>query len=227
MGWSDNFESLRVTAYLRTGIICDRWLPLDAILLYQASRDQCSEQMATLPGGETEKKNVTMPLAVIHPGESDWYYACSWAQPQPWWIAEGRDYWNKRLDQQFAYLVDFGGRRGKVMTAKGRYRSYHMPVFYRTALEITWYCVGDKERIECLLSTVTHIGKKRAQGWGAVARWKVTLYPEDYSIWRGKQLTRGVPIQDAKEEKILRLMHYGLRPSYYRSQNQMPLAMPE
>jgi len=226
MAWSDSFESLQVTAHLRTGIVCDRWLPLDAILLYQASRDRCGEQLATLPGGEPEKEDVTMPLAIIHPDEADWYYACSWAQPQPWWAIEGRDYWNKRIDQQFAYLVDFGDRRGKVMTAKGRYKSYHMPVFYRAALEVTWYCIGDREQVTYLLSTVTHIGKKRAQGWGSVARWEVVPCLEDHSVWRNGRLARGVPVRDTGG-KMFRLMHYGIRPSYYRPRNQMPLAMPE
>jgi len=227
MTWSDSFEPLRVTAYLRAGIVSDRWLPLDAILLYQASRMQYGVQVATLPGGEAEKADVRMPLAIVHPSEPHWYYACSWAQPQPWWVAEGKDYWNKRFDAGFAYLVDFGGRRGKVIIEQGRYKAYHMPIFYYAALKVEWYCVGDRAGIKALLSTVRHIGKKRSQGWGAISRWGVEPWNEDWSVWRDGKLARGVPMQDVLGvKKSFRPMLYGVRPSYYRRQNQMPLAMP-
>jgi CRISPR type IV-associated protein Csf3 len=225
MAFRESFVPLKITAHLRTGVISDRWLPLDAILLYQASRQRFGVQCRTLAGGESESKDVSMPLAIVHSGKHDWYYACSWAQPQPWWVEEGHDYWNKRFDQNFAYLVNFGGKRGKVIIEKGRYKAYHTPVFYYVALQIEWYCVGDGAEIERLLSTVTHIGKKRSQGWGRVSQWEIEPCSEDWSVRRDGQLTRGVPMQDAGG-KPFRLQHYGVRPSYYRRTNQMPLAMP-
>lgn len=228
MTWSDSFQPLRVTAHLRAGVVADRWLPLDAILLYQASRMRHGAQVATVPGGEPEKSDVRMPLTVVHPGEPYWYYACSWAQPQPWWVAEGKDYWNKRFDEGFAYLVDFQGRRGKVIIEQGRYKAYHMPVFYYAAARVEWYCIGDRAGIQALLSTVRQIGKKRSQGWGAVAGWEIEPAAEDWSVWKDGALTRGVPACDVIEKGgEFRFMLYGVRPSYYRPQNQMPLAMPE
>lgn len=223
MSWR---EPLKVTAHLRAGVVCDRWLPLDAILLYQVCREQLGTQMATLPGGEAKGEDVPMPLAVIHSGEMYWYYACSWAQPQPWWLAEGKDYWNKRFDDKFAHLVDFCGRRGKVLIEQGRYKSYHMPVFYRVASKVDWYCVGDGGEIARLLSTVTHLGKKRSQGWGRVIRWEVQSWPHDWSVWRDGKLTRGVPANDVAGKGTFDFLHHGLRPSYYRPQNQMLIAMP-
>ena len=35
---SSNFEPLRIRAHLRTGVVSDRWLPLDGLLFYQANR---------------------------------------------------------------------------------------------------------------------------------------------------------------------------------------------
>jgi len=77
------YEALRVVATLRTGVVADRWLPLDGVLLYQAAREQLGGQAVTVPGGSQAPGGVTVPLKVIHPGEDHWYYACSWAQPQP------------------------------------------------------------------------------------------------------------------------------------------------
>jgi len=227
MTWRDSFEPLRITAHLRTPVVADRWLPLDSILLYQVSRDRLGVQYATAPGGDPGAEALSMPLLKIHHGEDDWYYACSWAQPQPWWLAEGKDHWNKRFDSKFADLVDFGNRRGKVIIEQGRYKAYHMPIFYRVALQVEWYCVGDRQEIQYLLSTVTNLGKKRSQGWGRAIRWDIEPWGHDWSVWRDGKLTRGVPVRDVEGKGVFDLLFYGLRPAYYRPQNQTLLAMPD
>jgi len=219
-----DYSNLRVTATLQTGIVCDRWLPLDGILLYQACRDKFGPQIVTTPGGIAPPE-VELPLKVIHPSEPYWYYACSWAQPQPWWVAEGQDHWNKRFDSGLANLVDFGKRRGKVLIEQGQYKAYHMPVFYYAADRIEWHCVGDGSRIEELLSTMTHIGKKGSQGWGRVSKWSVESWVGDWSVRRDGKLTRGVPACDM--DGPANFVHYGLRPSYYRKENQILVVMPD
>jgi len=232
MAYRDRYdlEPLCITAYLCTGIVCDQWLPLDGILLYQTCRDTLGPQIVTVPGGQDVQGVGTLPLGIVHPGRRNWYYQCSWAQPQPWWAGEGQDHWNKRFDQGFAYLVDFQGRRGKVIIEQGQYKAYHMPVFYYAAQQVEWYCIGDKAEIEYLLSTVTHIGKKGSQGWGRVSRWQIKPWGEDWSVWRDEKLTRGIPAEDwqiVKSGEPFNLMHYGIRPSYYRHTNQMPLVKPD
>lgn len=228
MALSKTFEPLRVVAYLRTPIVSDQWLPLDGILLYQATRWKLGPQVTTLPGGEDSPDNVTMPLLKVHNGTPNWYFACSWAQPQPWWVAEGQDHWNKRFDSGFSDLVNFEGKRGKVIIEQGQYKAYHMPVFYRVAERVEWYCIGDKERIEALLSTCTHCGKKAVQGWGRVNKWVVKPVKEDWSVWKDGQLTRGVPADDmiGKWDKAFNIGNYGIRPAYYRKRNQMMLVLP-
>lgn len=217
-------DYLRITVSLRTNIICDRWLPLDGILLYQKCRDVYGPEQATLPGG-AEIEYPTLPLERRGNGNA-WYYACSWAQPQPWWVAEGQDYWNKRFDVQYSGMVDFGTRRGRVITEKGHYKAYHMPVFYYVADTIEWYCVGNRDEIEYLLSTCTHIGKKTAQGWGRVSRWCVEPWYEDWSERRDGMLTRGLPIT-AQNDFPVNAVLYGIRPPYYRREHQILLEMPD
>lgn len=220
-----NLEPLRIKAELRCGVVSDRWLPLDGILLYQAHRDQCGPQDLTLPGKYSgQMKIATLPLGITHPGRRNWYYQCSWAK----WAdeVEGKDYWNKRFDSQFANLVDFGKRRGKVIIEQGEYKAYHMVIFYRVARWIEWYCVGDKAEIEYLLSTVTHVGKKLSQGWGRVSSWTVEQWAEDWSVWRGGQLMRGIPAEDAPPGMPYNIGNYGIRPSYWKRSNQKMLVMP-
>lgn len=224
---SARFQPLRVTAWLRCGIICDPYLPLDGILLYQAFRMRHGPQVRTLPGtfsGDVEE-HVAMPLEIRGQGDV-WYYACSFAYPQPWWFAEGQDHWNKRFDQSYVSLVDFQGRRGKIHVGQGRYRSYHMPVFYRVAPKVTWYCVGDSKGIESLLYGVSHLGKKRSQGWGEVMEWEVQHWAHDWSERDAEgRLTRALPAE-VNGGVPLDLKLYGLRPPYWDRQNQMLVALP-
>ena len=220
-----NLEPLRIRAWLRTGVIADRQLPLDGILLYQAHRDKDGPQAATIPGDYSCPSVSTLPLDIVHPGRKNWYYRCSWA----WWShdVEGRDYWNKRFDTGYASLVDFDGRRGKILIEEGKYKAYHMPIFYRAALWVEWYCVGDRAEIEHLLSTATHIGKKGAQGWGRVVQWEIAPHANDWSVVRDGRLMRGVPIDDAQALSVqFGRAHYGIRPSYWNRSNQMWLAVP-
>lgn len=224
---SYTFEPLRVRADLRCGVVSDPWLPLDGILFYQSVRDDLGRQDLTVPGRSLladPMRGTKMPLKIVH--GNIWYYRCSWAQWGPY--ADGQDYWNKRFDNSLADLIDFRGRRGKVIIDKSTYKAYNMPVYYRHALYVEWYCVGDRERIEYLLSTCTHIGKKTSQGWGRVAKWHVDPVEADWSIWRDGRLMRGIPPGDLPEVYPLDLRqgYYGVRPSYWDSRNQMALVLP-
>jgi CRISPR type IV-associated protein Csf3 len=229
------YEPLKITARFQSNVLCDQagWLPLDGPLWYQAHRHALGVEQATLPGGSPgSNRKINMPLKIIHAGTEDWYFACSWAQPRPWWAEEGQSYWAKRFDTKYSGMVDFGKRRGKIIVEQGFFKAYRMPLFYKTAKRACWYCIGDKAGIEELLSTLTHIGKKTSQGWGRVV-WTVESWHSDWSVWRDGQLMRGVPQEDALE--LIKqhgrfapfdIVNYGLRPSYYRSENQRMLAVP-
>jgi len=227
-----NLEPLRIRAYLRTGVVADRFRPLDSILLYQAHRMEAGGGPdATIPGGYTAPKIPTLPLGIIHPGQRNWYYQCSWAQ----WSheIEGQDFWNKRFDSAFADLIDFNGKRGSISVKSGKHKAYHMPIFYRVSLWVEWYCVGDKATIKQLLSTSTNIGKKAVQGWGRVTRWVVESVDADLSVWRDGRLMRGIPREEVEAMQQLTDTHiswepgwYGIRPSYWNRSNQRNLALP-
>jgi CRISPR type IV-associated protein Csf3 len=225
---SHNFQNLQITAVLRTAVISDQWLPLDGLLLYQQTRDELGAQEMTTPGtsslaqpkGEA-MKGGKLPIKTVH--SKEWYYRCSWAQ----WSenVEAKDYWNKRYDNALSEFVTFGDRRGTVNNAAGQYKAYHQPVFYRSALWVRWYCVGVKAEIERLLSTLTHIGKKSAQGWGRVARWEVESIVNDWSIWKDEKLMRGIPSFE-KPNYVGDVALYGVRPSYWDRRNQIMLVLP-
>lgn len=214
------FEPLRITATPQCGIISDAYLPLDAVLYYQVMRERLGEQTVTIPGQSYGGPvDHALPLKQLNSHTRQWFYAASFAQ-WPEHATEGTDYWNKRMDLSLIDLVDWRGRKPRLEVSAGRYKAYHMPVYYRHALSVTWYVVGDKAELERLLRFVTHLGKKGTQGWGSILRWAVESVPYDWSVrsTTGK-LMRAVP--DPESPTV-----YGLRPSYWLPKHQFPCQLP-
>jgi CRISPR type IV-associated protein Csf3 len=220
-----SYEPLRITARLQTPVICDDRLPLDGVLFYFAMRERYGFEVSTVPGnaiiGDDADKRRLVPFKVYYrnvSGRDYWFYQCSFAR----WVgtvAEGRDYWVKRFDQNYSSIVDFKGKRGKVITKSGRYKGYRMPVFTRHALAVRWYAVGDRREVERLLNFCTHLGKKESQGYGAVLNWVVEPWSEDWSIRSPQGLMRAVPSETG--------LCVGFRPSYWSQENQAVCQMPE
>jgi len=162
--------------------------------------------------------SAQLPFAIVNGGQPIWYYACSWAYPQPWWIAEGCSHWNKRIDTEFLLYLDRGGKRGRLLIEGGRYKIKYMPAYYRVTSSVEWFCLGERARIQSLLACVTHVGKHTAMGWGRVAGWEIKPSIQDWSIRQDGFLMRGVPT----DAGIL----YGIRPPYYMRSNQFPVELP-
>jgi CRISPR type IV-associated protein Csf3 len=214
------FEPLKITALLQTPVISDEYLPLDAVLYYQAMREKYGSQDATFSGQDHPRAvaGITLPIARCNEQNPLWYYAASFAQ-WPNSVTQGMDHWNRRLDLSLVDLIDWQGKKARIDVSAGRYKSYHMPVYYRHAIEAHWFVLGQRSEIEKLLAHTTNLGKKTAQGWGAVGEWRVDSTPADYSV-RGPngELMRAVPASGG----ILT----GIRPSYWLPKNQAPCAMP-
>jgi len=211
------YKPLKITAYPRCGIETDVFLPIDAILYFYAMRRKYDSLIITTPGQLPNVAPVELPLEkrIVN---NEWFYAASFAQWSTY--ADGHGFWTKRFDRKQSHLIERDGkRRGKLIIHKGRYKSYHMPTFYRHALSVSWYVVGDKPEIESLLAHITHIGKKTSQGNGRIIRWQVEACPHDWSIYGEGGLMRAIP----DEGGIL----YGIRPPYWLRENQIVAALPQ
>ena len=58
-----------------------------------------------------------------------------------------------------------------------------------------WYAVGNIDKVNALLESVTHLGKKVSQGWGRVNRWEVEPWAHDWSVFR-QEVMRAIPSKD-------------------------------
>lgn len=216
---------IRVSAYPLTPVITDQHMALDGILLAYAMQQRHGRQHATAPGQVS--RNPAVPLPVEKRGNApQQYYACSFAQ----WtdMVRGKSFWTKRFRRQEAVkLVDFKGRRGKVIVEQGRYKSYQMPIFYIHAARIDWYLMGDIDAVRALLTPCTHIGKKTGYGWGRVL-WDVQGWHEDWSVVRDGNLMRAVPAGQvpAGVRSAPDLLYAGYYPPYWYHKHQAFCAMP-
>jgi len=195
-------------------------LPIDSVLGWAWMMENHPELMEVghrgfAPGENDhtiDQRKIALPLE-MRESNGEWYWAASFAFGRP--VLEERTHWHKRLDAQAAETyVDFGKRRGVVNTGSGYFKGYRMPLTIFLVPRLEWYVVGDAMRIQQLLSRVTHLGKKRSQGNGKVARWTVEPSSEDLSDRR--------PVPDPNGTEVA-----GFRPPYWWYKSWTSVRWPE
>ena len=189
------------------------YLPLDSILSYAWMRKNHPELLTISTSGD---RLIDIDLSDVlerREENGEFFYACSFAIGEV--KGEEIQYWHKRADQSDAEkYVDFGKRKGKIDTKQGAYKSYRNPIVIKLIPKITWYVKGDKTKIEELLNYITHIGKKRSQGYGRVSRWQILETEEDLSH------LRAIPDKNG-------LYYTGVRPPYWLDTNIMQASIPD
>ena len=225
-------QPMKITAYLLDGRIAgtEPYFPLDSILAAEWIRRQHPESYYEPPPPGVKEGWIAAPLPFERRGAGDkWYWACSFSQTKP--ITEYVTYWHRRFDDHLERYIDFKGRRGKVAESSGRYKAYRMPLNIMLLPRLEWYAVGDIDVVRDLCQGVAAVGKKPAQGYGIVERWDVEPWPEDWSVARDGELMRAVPVVDGElpagvDAGGCRRRIYGLRPPYWRRENQAEVWMP-
>ena len=214
------FKQLRVRAYLRSGIVSDEYLPLDGILYYHFIRAKFGSQDISKSGESNirEGSGFNLPLKRTGPKEGHaWFYNCSFAQ----WAGDMIESHAFKVKQgDWLRYPQFQDDIKRTNQSRGKFKAYHIKMYYRTVSHIDWFCIGKPDELMQLLRFCTHIGKNAGDGWGEILKWEVIEWPEDWSV-RGpnKKLMRAVP---AKNSSFL----YGLRPSYWNPRHIFPCKMP-
>jgi CRISPR type IV-associated protein Csf3 len=111
----------------------------------------------------------------------------------------------------------------------GQHKAWMVPVEVRLLLEneIRWYCLGDDEEIRALLQYVTHLGRKRAHGFGQVVSWSV----DSCDPWEGFPVVRhGKPLRPLPPDwpglDSPRLARRTMTPPYWQWRRQEVCAVP-
>ncbi len=217
-----DFQPLRVRAYLQCRVVADKYLPLDGVLFNQFVAGWFGRQDVSLPrsGNVATWEGEYLPIEKIADDAGNWYYACSFAK----WhgrALEKKDFFVKQLElQHIANFVDFGNKKGKIDISRGEDKAYMVEFYTRHADYVEWYCRGNKAELELLLPFCTHLGKHSARGYGAVLRWEVSETEKDWYLNNDDgELMRAVPSE--KGQQI-----YGIRPSYWHPKHQTRVVLP-
>lgn len=89
-----------------------------------------------------------------------------------------------------------------------------------TTPSVTWYVVGDADRIRLLLDTVEFIGKRRASGFGQVSSWLIEQSETDGLLGYEGEPIRPIPVEMFEGDKTLPIVDAAWRPAYWDLQNR-------
>lgn len=86
------------------------------------------------------------------------------------WISRGKMEYRKKPD---CGAMQRYTKAGAHHLGAGPFKAFDVAYPTLTAEKLRWCAIGDVERVRCLLSLVTHIGKKSTTGMGAVQAWSI------------------------------------------------------
>ena len=96
-----------------------------------------------------------------------------------------------------------------------------------TVPSITWYAVGDREKINRLLSNVEFIGKRRMSGYGQVAKFQIEDDDLDGLVGHFGEPLRPIPVQLFTGNKASVKADASWKPAYWHPENRAVCFVPE
>lgn len=152
---------LRVTARIRGDIALSGGLEIDALLMAIAARE--AGHGPALFG----TREIPIPIARSECGR---VYLCSTGIYAAEQSRLHRVVKRPVLTEKMRFNC-----RGRMNDSSGEDKAWMLPVQVHTLEDdrIDWWAIGDAERIRDLLVHVTHLGRKRAHGFGEVVAWSV------------------------------------------------------
>jgi hypothetical protein len=102
-------------------------------------------------------------------------------------------YWHKRV--QSGRWTGTKTGNFSIRPTQGRYMERRVPLPVKAACN-EWYadCIGNAEEIARLLAPLSHVSKRRTNGFGAVKQWRIEEI-EEFSLIRDGILLRPVPAE--------------------------------
>lgn len=138
--------------------------------------------------------------------------ACSLPQMPPSAISSTR--WARRR----ADVEQYGLTSRRVMTNGGEYKSLNLAVGTLSTHVLDWYVRGDREILSRMLEHLSHVGRRRSGGLGAVKRVELLDDPDDRSLVHQGAPQRALPVRDvAHAAAAYRLGTYVLRQAKTRA----------
>jgi CRISPR type IV-associated protein Csf3 len=218
-------QPLVVTAKLLSGFASkDKWSPaLEGILGYVHMRRKLGDEEFAIRANRNDlHEDITdLPIGIDRLGDH-WWYQCS----SPVFVSQGEvlRHLHRRFDAYHAENHwDIGTKSGKVLVAAGPYKNARLSIMQHITGQVAWHVIGDKDKIEDLLSEVTHVGARVGVGFGKVRQWIVTDDGSENLARYGRPL----PVDHPKAHDLTGpRMEWGIRPPGRNPRNKTLCAMP-
>lgn len=214
---AEHVEPLRVTAWMRSPVAFDRdaGLRLDGALTWVVvalvTGAPPPEAFAGVPRGAY----VDIPVPIVDAVVGGWRVAqCSDAALAPV-AAEVVRRRRKKPHPEAMALV-------KVQTTGGPWKALDIPVAAWASPVLSWWLMGDRERIEALLRETHALGRGRSGGLGTVEAWTVDRDETARERWRDRPL----PIVDGAEVGDRMVRRVGVRAPFWHPQTRTLAACP-
>jgi hypothetical protein len=214
-------QPLRVIAHMWTGTVVtsDKVLGLDGILAFAWMVENRPE--IYFSGSNSHPIDTGIPLPLGHKERAgQWYYAASAGCFKE--LAGHLMYVHRRFDLVHSYYLR---TTTKVVTHVGPGKTVRLPQVGMVVPSITWYCVGDAEEIERLLTTyIDCVGRAVGIGQGWVDHWTVEPWPHDWSeTGPNGEVMRPLPLDGQTGGRVAL---YGIRPPAWYMPNRVTCVMP-
>ena len=167
---------LKVTAHLLRGASLD---PLTLDLAGILASQLWVEAPKGRESSEPNPDDLDLPLDICEGGEAGWHWlaSCAVTNPLEETPQEPRTYYRVVDDSAASRLGDrpipYWSPRSSA------YRDMMMPAHITLTPTLTWWAVGDEQRIKELLAPIRSLGKRRNKGEGRVLRWEVKKVQSD------------------------------------------------
>ena len=187
---ADHVAPLRVTAHLRAPVAFDRddGLRLDGALSWVVVALTTGLPPPEAFAGVERGVHVDIPVPIADTELAGWRIAqCSDAALPPVAAEVVRRRRKKPHPEAMAL--------SKVQTTGGPWKALDIPVASWAAPTLTWWLLGDAERLRALLRELHAIGRGRAGGLGHVDAWSIDDDPAAVDLWR----ERALPVADHAE----------------------------
>jgi CRISPR type IV-associated protein Csf3 len=165
-------EPLTITAEL-AGPVADYLPMLDALLLAHVLRGQVQQTPTRFAPPPADEDLPEIPLDRQWIGGRLVYCVSSPIVPS---VSPRMHYFGTRMTTDEAHWIAPAERK-VFLTTGGPLKSYHIPLSTMAVPRVVWIARGDADALRDLVSTIAHLGRKTAHGWGRVARW--TVVPRD------------------------------------------------
>ena len=215
-------KPLLITAHLKAGFsAADRWSPaLDGILAFHQLREEMGVKDFNLSlaiGAQTSVDNLPLMKARY---KDLWWWACS----SPDFSSQNeiiRSFY-KKFNIDHSMIIDKNVKT--IELTKNQFKNYSLHFKEIAANKVQWHVIGNKDKIESLLSNCHQIGAQRGKGMGLVNEWII----EDSGDGIKAKFSRPVPYNAAKYYNIKGITAWrGYRPSVRLPDNQCICILPQ